>query len=94
MMGKNNVIMENHKVMIENREMTTITDIAEIDSFDEEEIRAKLHKGMIIIKGEKLNIRKLDLESGEAEIGGTINSLMYVKVKEKSEKCIISRMFK
>lgn len=86
--------MENHKVTIENREMTTVTDIVEIDSFDEEEIRAKLKKGAIIIKGEKLNIRKLDLDAGSAEIGGIINSLMYVKTKEKSEKCLLTRILK
>ncbi|MBR6799413.1 MAG: sporulation protein YabP, partial [Firmicutes bacterium] len=40
--------MENHKVTIENRELTTISDIIEIDSFDEEEIRATLKKGAII----------------------------------------------
>lgn len=32
--------MENHSVQIDNREKMTITDIREIDSFDEEEIRA------------------------------------------------------
>lgn len=86
--------LEEHRLTIENRVLTTITDILEIDSFDEEEIRAKLKKGAIIIRGEKLNIRKLDLESSFAEIGGTINSLMYVKGKDKKEKCKLTRILK
>ena len=86
--------MENHKVTIENREMTTITDIVEIDSFDEEEIRATLKKGALVIRGANMNIQKLDLQTGEAVIGGTINSLMYVKVKEKGEKSLLAKIMK
>jgi len=86
--------MENHKVTIENREMTTITDIVEIDSFDEEEIRATLKKGALVIRGTNMNIQKLDLQTGEAVISGTINSLMYVKVKEKGEKSLLAKIMK
>ena len=86
--------MENHKVTIENRELTTISDIIEIDSFDEEEIRATLKKGALVIRGTNMNIQKLDLQTGEAVIGGTINSLMYVKVKEKGEKSLLAKIMK
>lgn len=86
--------MENHSVTIENREKTTITDILEIDSFDEEEIRATLTKGAMIIKGEKLNIQVLDLTEGRAVIEGRVNSIMYVKVKEKGEKGFLAKIIK
>lgn len=86
--------MENHKVTIDNRVKTTITDILEIDSFDEAEVRATLKQGAMIIKGEKLNIQTLDLQEGIAVITGTINSLMYVKVREKGEKGIFAKIMK
>lgn len=86
--------MQNHTVMIDNREKTTITDIVEIDSFDEAEIRATLKRGAMVIKGEKLNIQLLDLQEGRAVIGGTVNSLMYVKVREKGEKSLLARIMK
>ena len=86
--------MENHTVTIDNREKTRITDIAEIDSFDEEEIRATLNNGAMIIKGEKLHIQTLDLTEGKAEISGTVNSLMYVKVKAKGEKGFLAKIVK
>lgn len=86
--------MENHTVTIDNREKTTITDILEIDSFDEAEIRATLKRGAMIIKGEKLHIQVLDLQEGRAVITGTVNSLMYVKVKEKGEKGLMARILK
>lgn len=86
--------MENHSVTIDNREKTTLTDIKEIDSFDEEEIRATLNKGALVIKGEKLNIQMLDLAEGSAVISGTVNSLMYVKVKDKGEKGFLAKIIK
>lgn len=86
--------MENHTVTIDNREKITITDILEIDSFDECEIRATLKRGAMVIKGEKLHIQILDLQEGKAVIAGIINSLMYVKVKEKGEKGILARIMK
>lgn len=86
--------MENHTVTIDNREKTTITDILEIDSFDEAEIRATLKRGAMVIKGEKLHIQVLDLQEGRAVISGTVNSLMYVKVKEKGEKGFLAKIMK
>lgn len=86
--------MENHTVTIDNRIKTTITDIVEIDSFDENEVRATLKDGAIIIRGEKLNIQTLDLQEGLAMIAGTINSLMYLKVREKGEKGFLAKILK
>ncbi len=86
--------MENHSVTIENRETLTVTDIKEIDSFDEEEVRAALMNGAMIIRGKKLHIRMLDLDAGRAVIVGVIDSLMYVKVKEKGEKGFFARLMK
>lgn len=86
--------MENHRISIENRVMTTINDIVEIDSFDESEIRATLKQGALVIKGENMNIQRLDLQTGEAEIAGRIDSLMYVKVREKGEKSLLARILK
>ena len=86
--------MENHSVTIENRETLTVTDIKEIDSFDEEEVRATLVSGTMIIRGKKLHIRMLDLDSGRAVIVGIIDSLMYVRVREKGEKGFFARLMK
>ncbi len=86
--------MEDHKVVIDNREKMTVTDIVEIDSFDEAEIRATLKQGAMVIRGEKLNIQMLDLQEGTAAIGGIINSLMYVKVKGKGDKGMIAKLIK
>lgn len=86
--------MEKHMVTLENRERMTITDIREIDSFDEQEIRASLNQGAMVVRGEKLHIQVLDLNEGKAVISGRVDSLMYVKAKVKGEKGIIARIMK
>ena len=86
--------MENHVVTIDNRQKMSVTDISEIDSFDEEEIRASLNDGAVIIKGEKLHIQTLDLAAGKAEITGIIDSLMYVKVREKGDRGFLAKIMK
>ncbi len=86
--------MENHTVNINNRQMITITDVKEIDSFDEDEVRATLKEGAMIIKGNKLHMQLLDLKECKAVIAGRIDSLMYVKVREKGEKSLFARLMK
>ena len=75
-------MMEKHSVTIENREKILITDVISMDTFDEEEVCADLSEGGIIIKGQKMHIQQLDLETGTAVIMGEISSVTYVQKKK------------
>lgn len=86
--------MENHTVTIDNRKSITVTDIKEIDSFDEEQVRVCLSDGVAVIKGSGLHIQLLDLKEGRAVMEGTIDSLMYIKVKNREERNLFSRLLK
>ncbi|MCI9596514.1 MAG: sporulation protein YabP [Firmicutes bacterium] len=86
--------MENHMITIDNREKITVTDVADIDNFDEEEIRANLKAGGLNIKGKKLHIQMLDLAEGKAVITGEVNSLAYTQKKDKSEKGLLKKILK
>ena len=84
--------MENHVITIDNREKITVTEVADIDNFDEEEICANLKTGGLLIKGKGLHIQMLDLGEGKAVITGEINSLAYTQKKDKSEKGLIRKI--
>lgn len=86
--------MENHVITIDNRERITITEVADIDNFDEEEICASLTAGGLLIKGKGLHIKMLDLGEGKAVITGEINALSYTQKKDRSEKGIIRKILK
>ena len=83
--------MENHHITIDNRERITVTQVADVDAFDEAVLWANLKEGSLEITGEKLNMEKLDLEAGILVITGRIHSLEYTDKKMKSGKTLMQR---
>lgn len=83
--------MENHHITIDNRERITVTQVADVDAFDEAVLWANLKEGTLEITGEKLNMEKLDLEAGILVITGRIHSLEYTDKKMKSGKTLMQR---
>ena len=85
--------MENHILNIEGREKLTVTEVADVRSFNEENVLIILKKGGLMVKGEKLHIQKLDLAEGKVVINGYVNSMAYTEKKDKEEKNLIKRIF-
>ena len=75
--------MENHYISIDNRQKITITQVADVDAFDEDALWANLKEGSIVLCGQNLNIEKLDLNEGILIVTGKINSLVYSDKKQK-----------
>ena len=64
-------------------------------SFNESEILLETEAGRLSVKGELLHVRRLNLEKGEADIEGKINSLTYLSKKtENKEESLLKRMFR
>jgi len=86
--------MENHVMNIDNRERITITEVADVDSFNEDTILVSLNSGGLIIKGQKLHIQKLDLADGKVIITGIFNSAAYTEKKNKQEQGLLRKILK
>lgn len=86
--------MDAHVVNIDNRERITVTEVADIESFNEEIIFLALKNGGLIIRGENLHIQKLDLEEGRVLIYGSIGSAVYTERKDKQEKGFLKKILK
>lgn len=82
--------MENHYINIDNRQKITISQVADVDAFDEDTLWANLKEGSIVICGENLNIEKLDLDENILIITGKINSLVYSDRKQKKAGRLLS----
>ena len=97
-MEKENQIHEfNHTFNIIERKNVSISGVKKIDSFDTEEFFIDSVMGYIIIKGEDLELVKLDTKEGYVAIKGLINSVNYVDEntkKHNKENSVISRLFK
>ena len=60
-------ILSTHSLMLENRQNGRITGVKDIKSFDEKEILLFTQAGKLVIKGEQLHVKQLDLEKGEVD---------------------------
>ena len=82
----------NHNITINERKNIIISGVKKIESFDNEEFLLETTMGNISIKGEELEIIKLDTYQGTVSIKGTINSLIYDSIKK--EEGVFSKLFK
>ncbi len=86
----------NHSVSLLERKTLVITGVKKIDNFDNLHFILETTMGFMIIKGEELELIKLDTLAGNVSIKGTINSLEYVleNNKKSKEESIFTRLFK
>jgi sporulation protein YabP len=66
-----------HKFVLENRESGMISGVKDVKSFDEKVILLATDYGLITIKGENMHVNLLDLEKGEVELSGRVDSILY-----------------
>lgn len=83
---------KNHTFMLENRGRLVMTGAEDVNGFNEETVSVKTSCGSLIIKGEKLHIDKLNLETGDVSIDGKINAMQYLGSNVSHSK--LSKLFK
>ncbi len=66
-----------HTVTLTDRKAVCITGVEDVAHFDECVIALTTQEGELIIRGENLHIKKLNLEGGELHVDGLIDSLSY-----------------
>ena len=82
-----------HGLTIKERKYGKLTGVQDIHSLNE--ILLQTEAGKVQIKGEQLHVKSLDLEKGEAEIEGKVNSVSYLtKNAQKKEEPLLKRMFR
>ncbi len=85
----------NHSVSLLERKTLVITGVKKIDNFDKLHFILETTMGFMVIKGEGLELIKLDTLAGNVTIKGTIDSINYVvDNKKKEEDGIFNRLFK
>ena len=84
-----------HEVKVTDRSMINLSGINKITSFDDQEFLMESNMGVILLKGEKLEIVKLDTHDGNVKIKGHLNSFAYIEnVKKNKEDSLLSKLFK
>ncbi|GMA99112.1 sporulation protein YabP [Pelosinus sp. IPA-1] len=66
-----------HQILLVDREEITIDGVSSLGSYDEKEVIMETEQGLLLIKGEGLNIKQLNLDKGNIVVDGVIKSLSY-----------------
>ena len=84
-----------HELKVTDRSMINLSGINKITSFDDQEFLMESNMGTILLKGEKLEIVKLDTHDGNLKIKGKLNIFAYIEnIKKSKEESLLSKLFK
>jgi len=88
-------VQKNHDVSIKSRKEIEINGVREIDSFDNEEFLLETNMGYLIIRGQNLQLKNLNVEEGIVQIQGKVYELTYVdEHQQEKAKGLFSRLFR
>lgn len=81
-----------HTLMLDNRRKLVLTGAVEVNGFNEETVSVKTTAGTLIVKGSGLHVDKLNLETGDVTVSGTVNSLQYIGTDNSRSR--LSKLFR
>ena len=86
----------NLSITLTERKNLLITGVKKIVNFDSEEFLLETIMGFLVVKGEELELVKLDTLSGNVSIKGLIKGFSYMddNKKEKEGNSVFNRLFK
>ena len=68
-----------HKLSMIGRKVLTLTGVKEVISFDAKEVILDTVQGVLLLRGDELNVTRLLVEKGEVDLDGRIDSLVYTE---------------
>src|SRR5699024_2105376 len=84
-----------HDVRMSNRKDVEINGVKELDSFDSEEFLLETTMGYLIIRGQNLQLKNLNVEDGVVQIKGKVYEMNYVDDHhEEKAKGLFSKLFR
>lgn len=75
-----------HEVILTNREKLRVRGVLHVDSFDDRQIVLDTDLGTLTVQGEDLQIRQLDLESGDFAVDGVVTALVYTAARARDAR--------
>lgn len=76
-----------HSVSVSQREVTLVTAVNDIISFDDTQISLSIGEDTVLsVSGSGLTLRRLSLETGEVDISGRVDAIVYLEGGTKQKK--------
>lgn len=85
-----------HKLVVNNRKTSLVTGVLDVLSFDLNEILLETEQGMLMVKGTDMHVNRLNLEKGEVDLSGNIDSFAYSEVHQqaKNGESLLGKLFR
>ena len=81
-------------IILENRKTLHVTGVNDVLSFDDLIVILDTELGLLTIKGEKMKINKLNLDTKEISLDGYIWNIGYSSKEQNNNTSIIKKLFK
>ena len=84
-----------HKLSLVGRKSLSLTGVKEVISFDAKEVILETVQGVLLLRGDEMNVTRLLVEKGEVDLDGRIDSMVYTergRGKNRSES-FVKRLF-
>ncbi|MGI5874999.1 MAG: YabP/YqfC family sporulation protein [Bacillota bacterium] len=75
-----------HRLVLEDRRELALSGVTEVDRSEDHRVVLKTVLGDLAVEGRGLRVRDLDLNSGDAVIGGKIDALVYFEKRRGRER--------
>ena len=86
-------VRKKHSMILEDRKHLSLSGVNDVAGFDEHAVTLITELGELCIKGDKLHINNFSQETGELNIDGEIDSLVYSEIRQQ-EGGFFSRLFR
>jgi len=83
-----------HNLILENRNVLSMTGVTDVDSFDENTIVLFTQLGELTIQGKDLHINSMSVETGNLSVEGDVWSLVYGDKDKRKASSFLSKLFK
>ena len=83
-----------HNIIIEGRKKLSLSGVTDVDRFDENTVVLYTSMGELTVRGSDLHVSDLSVTSGEMNIEGDIDSLVYGDKDLRSPLSFIGKTFR
>ncbi len=70
-------VQQPHELRLDNRGRLSVSGVKDVESFDEAVVVLRTVRGLLVVRGDKLQLQALSIDGGQISVNGLIDSLSY-----------------
>ncbi len=82
-----------HQLILTDRRQLVLSGVCDVDTFDDTTVILRTSLGELTVKGAQLQVQRLNIETGDVAIDGTVDRLEYAAPPE-AKKTRLARWFR